>query len=264
MSLANPTAGVKACRPRLSPRVILRNGRQRYIPVIMRSPTNFIPAGARRFLHPRGKFGALRGLKRTYVGDGTTSCNSLSIFAPPRGIAASPLRRTTLPAEVARTANASPGTKAKIDLNDRSARSRRPALKASTPILDQHGLRVRATFRNRGVFAPYQSTPTDVARCRPSFVFMPVFRPLARFTPEFSTARAPSVLDQSEIAVLQETILHTLVLIWSRRSLAAASQAESIATHKTRGRIVTYITQAKPQIVPSLFRGLDTSIIIPC
>jgi len=60
--------------------------RTQNIPVINAPSDKFHPAGAGRFLHLEEKFGALRGFKLAYVGDGNNVCSSLIYLAARLGV----------------------------------------------------------------------------------------------------------------------------------------------------------------------------------
>jgi len=127
------------------------------IPVINALSDKFIPVRRSPIFHSRGKFGALRGFKLAYVGDGNNVCNSLIYLAARLGVHL----RIATPPDYARlpklwpTVSASLAKRSQDRVDDRSARSCRGAQGVYTDSWTSMGFEEEGEVRN-AIFQPYQ------------------------------------------------------------------------------------------------------------
>src|SRR5260370_280242 len=160
-----------------------------HIPVINPLSDKFHPCQALAdFFTLEEKFGALRGFKLAYVGDGNNVCNSLIYLAARLGVhlrVATPPQYAPLPEGVPHSKRVARETKAKIELmtDPREAVSGAHAVytDAWTSMGFEDERQVRST-----VFQPYPANPELMALAAPHAVFMhclPAHPPL-EFTPQ--------------------------------------------------------------------------------
>ncbi len=176
------------------------------IPVINALSDKFHPCQALAdFFTLEEKFGALRGFKLAYVGDGNNVCHSLIYLAARLGVhlrIATPAEYSPLPEVLADGKRVARETKAKIELmtDPREAVSRAQAVytDAWTSMGFESEEKIRAA-----AFQSYQVNPELMSLAAPDAVFMhclPAHRGLESV-----------VLDQSENRMyVQKAILHTL------------------------------------------------------
>jgi ornithine carbamoyltransferase len=186
------------------------------IPVINALSDKFHPCQALAdFFTLEEKFGQLRGLKLTYVGDGNNVCHSLLYLAARLGVhmkVATPPNYQPLPEVVADSKRVARETKAKIEIltDPREAVSGTQAV--YTDAWTSMGFESEAQTRN-AVFEPYQVNAELMSLAALDAVFMhclPAHRGL-EVTPEVLDGRQSVVLDQSENRMyVQKAILHTL------------------------------------------------------
>src|SRR6266404_4643939 len=162
------------------------------IPVINALSDKFHPCQALAdFFTLEEKFGALRGFKLAYVGDGNNVCHSLIYLAARLGVHL----RVATPAEYAPLPEAVSG-----------------AMGVYTDSWTSMGFEAEGQVRNT-VFQPYQVNTELMSLAVPDAVFMhclPAHRGL-EVTPEVLDGRQSVVLDQSENRMyVQKAILHTL------------------------------------------------------
>jgi ornithine carbamoyltransferase len=186
------------------------------IPVINALSDKFHPCQALAdFFTLEEKFGALRGLKLTYVGDGNNVCHSLLYLAARLGVhmrVATPSNYQPLPEVVSDSKRIARETKAKIELLTDPREAVAGAQAVYTDAWTSMGFEAEAETRN-AVFAPYQVNAELMSLAAPDAVFMhclPAHRDL-EVTPEVLDGRQSVVLDQSENRMyVQKAILHTL------------------------------------------------------
>jgi len=186
------------------------------IPVINALSDKFHPCQALAdFFTLEEKFGALRGFKLAYVGDGNNVCNSLIYLAARLGVhlrIATPPDYAPAPEVVADGKRVARETKAKIELltNPREAVS--GAMSVYTDAWTSMGFEAEEKVRS-AVFQPYQVNAELMSLAAPDAVFMhclPAHRGL-EVTPEILDGPQSVVLDQSENRMyVQKAILHTL------------------------------------------------------
>ena len=186
------------------------------IPVINALSDKFHPCQALAdFFTLEEKFGALRGFKLAYVGDGNNVCHSLICLAARLGVH---LRIATPPdyapasdvlADAKRVARE---TRAKIELFTDPHEAVKNAQGVYTDAWTSMGFEAEEKVRN-AVFQPYQVNAELMALAAPDAVFLhclPAHRG-SEVTPEVLDGPQSVVLDQSENRMyVQKAILHTL------------------------------------------------------
>src|SRR6266403_2247327 len=186
------------------------------IPVINALSDKFHPCQALAdFFTLEEKFGALRGFKLTYVGDGNNVCHSLIYLAARLGVhlrVATPAEYAPLPEVVADGKRVARETKAKIELMTDPREAVSGAMGVYTDSWTSMGFEAEGQVRN-SVFRPYQVNTELMSLAAPDAVFMhclPAHRGL-EVTPEILDGPQSVVLDQSENRMyVQKAILHTL------------------------------------------------------
>jgi ornithine carbamoyltransferase len=186
------------------------------IPVINALSDKFHPCQALAdFFTLEEQFGALRGLKLTYVGDGNNVCNSLVYLAARLGVhlrVATPHDYAPAAEVVADSKRIARETKAKIDLLTDPREAVTGAQAVYTDSWTSMGFEEEGEVRN-AVFQPYQVNAELMSLAAPDAVFMhclPAHRGL-EVTPEVLDGPRSVVLDQSENRMyVQKAILHTL------------------------------------------------------
>ena len=186
------------------------------IPVINALSDKFHPCQALAdFFTLEEKFGALRGFKLAYVGDGNNVCNSLIYLAARLGVhlrIATPAEYAPAPEVVADGKRVARETKAKIELMTDPHEAVSGAQAVYTDSWTSMGFESEGQLRNT-VFQPYQVNPELMSLAAPDAVFMhclPAHRGL-EVTPEILDGPQSVVLDQSENRMyVQKAILHTL------------------------------------------------------
>ncbi len=186
------------------------------IPVINALSDKFHPCQALAdFFTLEEKFGALRGFKLTYVGDGNNVCNSLIYLAARLGVhlrIATPPDYAPAPEVVADGRRVARETKAKIELMTDPQEAVSGAMGVYTDSWTSMGFEAEEKVRN-AVFEPYQVNAELMSFAAPDAVFMhclPAHRGL-EVTPEIIDGPQSVVLDQSENRMyVQKAILHTL------------------------------------------------------
>ena len=186
------------------------------IPVINALSDKFHPCQALAdFFTLEEKFGALRGFKLAYVGDGNNVCHSLIYLAARLGVhlrVATPAEYAPLPEVVADSKRVARETKAKIELMTDPREAVSGATGVYTDSWTSMGFEEEGQVRN-AVFQPYQVNAELMSLAAPDAVFMhclPAHRGL-EVTPEVLDGPQSVVLDQSENRMyVQKAILHTL------------------------------------------------------
>src|SRR6266851_780162 len=161
------------------------------------------------------KFGALRGFKLAYVGDGNNVCNSLIYLAARLGVhlrIATPAEYAPSPEVVADGKRVARETKAKIDVMTDPHEAVSGAMAVYTDSWTSMGFEAEEKVRS-AVFQPYQVNVELMALAAPDAVFMhclPAHRG-REVAPEVLDGPQSVVLDQSENRMyVQKAILHTL------------------------------------------------------
>jgi ornithine carbamoyltransferase len=186
------------------------------IPVINALSDKFHPCQALAdFFTLEEKFGALRGFKLTYVGDGNNVCNSLIYLAARLGVhlrIATPADYAPAPEVVADGKRVARETKAKIELLTDPREAVAGAMGVYTDSWTSMGFEAEEKVRS-AVFQPYQVNAELMSLAAPEAVFMhclPAHRG-REVTPEVLDGPQSVVLDQSENRMyVQKAILHTL------------------------------------------------------
>ena len=186
------------------------------IPVINALSDKFHPCQALAdFFTLEEKFGALRGFKLAYVGDGNNVCNSLIYLAARLGVhlrIATPAEYAPSPEVVADGKRVARETKAKIELMADPREAVSGTMAVYTDSWTSMGFEAEEKVRS-AVFQPYQVNAELMALAAPGAVFMhclPAHRGL-EVTPEVLDGPQSAVLDQSENRMyVQKAILHTL------------------------------------------------------
>jgi ornithine carbamoyltransferase len=186
------------------------------IPVINALSDKFHPCQALAdFFTLEEKFGALRGFKFAYVGDGNNVCNSLIYLAARLGVhlrIATPAEYAPAPEVVGDGRRVARETKAKIELMTDPREAVSGAMAVYTDSWTSMGFEAEEKVRN-AVFAPYQVNAELMSLAAPDAAFMhclPAHRGL-EVTPEVLDGPSSVVLDQSENRMyVQKAILHTL------------------------------------------------------
>jgi ornithine carbamoyltransferase len=199
-----------------SQRVLEEMAANATIPVINALSDKFHPCQALAdFFTLEEKFGALRGFKLTYVGDGNNVCHSLLYLAARLGVhmrVATPPNYAPLPDVIADAKRVARETKAKIELMTDPREAVDGAMAVYTDAWTSMGFEAEENVR-REVFQPYQVNTELMSLAAPEAVFMhclPAHRGL-EVTPEVLDGPHSLVLDQSENRMyVQKAILHTL------------------------------------------------------
>ena len=186
------------------------------IPVINALSDKFHPCQALAdFFTLEEKFGALRGFKLAYVGDGNNVCNSLIYLAARLGVhlrIATPAEYAPAPEVVADGKRVARETKAKIEVMTDPREAVSGAMAIYTDSWTSMGFEAEQKVRS-AVFQPYQVNAELMAVAAADAVFMhclPAHRGL-EVTPEVLDGPQSVVLDQSENRMyVQKAILHTL------------------------------------------------------
>src|SRR5712675_822733 len=186
------------------------------IPVINALSDRFHPCQALAdFFTLEEKFGALRGFKLAYVGDGNNVCNSLIYLAARLGVylrIATPPDYAPAAEVVADSKRIARETKAKIELMTDPREAVSGAQGVYTDSWTSMGFEEEGEVRN-AVFEPYQVNAELMSLAAPDAAFMhclPAHRGL-EVTPEVLDGPQSVVLDQSENRMyVQKAILHTL------------------------------------------------------
>jgi ornithine carbamoyltransferase len=186
------------------------------IPVINALSDKFHPCQALAdFFTLEEKFGALRGFKLAYVGDGNNVCNSLIYLAARLGVhlrIATPAEYAPSPEVVADGKRVARETKAKIEVMTDPRETVSGAMAVYTDSWTSMGFEAEEKVRS-AVFQPYQVNAELMALAATDAVFMhclPAHRG-REVTPEVLDGPQSVVLDQSENRMyVQKAILHTL------------------------------------------------------
>ena len=199
-----------------SQRVLEEMAANASIPVINALSDKFHPCQALAdFFTLEERFGALRGFKLAYVGDGNNVCHSLMYLAARLGVhlrVATPPNYSPEPGVVADSKRVARETKAKIELLDDPREAVTGAMGVYTDSWTSMGFEAEEDVRAK-VFQPYQVNTELMSLAAPDAVFMhclPAHRGL-EVTPEVLDGPQSVVLDQSENRMyVQKAILHTL------------------------------------------------------
>jgi ornithine carbamoyltransferase len=186
------------------------------IPVINALSDKFHPCQALADIFTlEEKFGALRGLKLAYVGDGNNVCHSLICLAARVGIhmrIATPENYAPAPEIVAEGKRLARETRGKVELMTDPHEAVAGAQAVYTDSWTSMGFESEERIRAE-IFRPYQVNAELMALAAPDAVFMhclPAHRGL-EVTPEILDGSQSVVLDQSENRMhVQKAILHTL------------------------------------------------------
>jgi ornithine carbamoyltransferase len=186
------------------------------IPVINALSDKFHPCQALAdFFTLEERFGALRGFKLAYVGDGNNVCHSLMVLAARLGVhlhIATPPDYAPAPELVADSKRVARETKAKIELMHDPREAVSGAMAVYTDSWTSMGFEAEEAVRNQ-VFQPYHVNSELMSLAAHDAVFMhclPAHRGL-EVTPEVLDGPQSVVLDQSENRMyVQKAILHTL------------------------------------------------------
>jgi len=186
------------------------------IPVINALSDKFHPCQALAdFFTLEERFGALRGFKLAYVGDGNNVCNSLIYLAARLGIhlrIATPAEYAPSPEVVADGRRVARETKAKIEVLTNPHEAVSGAMAVYTDSWTSMGFESEEKVRST-VFQPYQVNAELMSLAAADAVFMhclPAHRG-REVTPEVLDGPQSVVLDQSENRMyVQKAILHTL------------------------------------------------------
>jgi ornithine carbamoyltransferase len=186
------------------------------IPVINALSDKFHPCQALAdFFTLEERFGALRGFKLAYVGDGNNVCHSLMYLAARLGVhfrVATPPDYAPTPEVVADSKKVARETKAKIELLHDAREAVNGAMAVYTDSWTSMGFEAEEDVRAK-VFQPYQVNTELLSMASPEAVFMhclPAHRGL-EVTPEVLDGPQSVVLEQAENRMyVQKAILHTL------------------------------------------------------
>jgi ornithine carbamoyltransferase len=186
------------------------------IPVINALSDQFHPCQALAdFFTLEEKFGALRGFKLAYVGDGNNVCNSLIYLAARLGVhlrIATPAEYAPSPEVLADGKRVARETKAKIEVMTNPHEAVNGAMAVYTDSWTSMGFEAEENVRS-AVFQPFQVNAELMALASADAVFMhclPAHRG-REVTPEVLDGPQSVVLDQSENRMyVQKAILHTL------------------------------------------------------
>jgi ornithine carbamoyltransferase len=199
-----------------SQRVLEEMAANATIPVINALSDKFHPCQALAdFFTLEERFGALRGFKLAYVGDGNNVCHSLIYLAARLGVhlrIATPANYAPLPEVVADGKRVARETRAKIELMTDPREAVDGAMGVYTDAWTSMGFEAEEDVR-ASVFQPYQVNEELMSLAAPDAVFMhclPAHRGL-EVTAEILDGPRSIVLDQSENRMyVQKAILHTL------------------------------------------------------
>ncbi len=186
------------------------------IPVINALSDKFHPCQALAdFFTLEEKFGALRGFKLAYVGDGNNVCHSLIFLAARLGVhlrIATPPQYAPAPEVLADAKRVARETRAKIELFTDPREAAADAQGIYTDAWTSMGFEDEEKVRH-SAFQPYQVNRELMALAVPDVVFMhclPAHRG-SEVTPEILDGPQSIVLDQSENRMyVQKAILLTL------------------------------------------------------
>jgi ornithine carbamoyltransferase len=186
------------------------------IPVVNALSDRFHPCQALAdFFTLEEKFGALRGFKLTYVGDGNNVCHSLIFLAARLGVhlrIATPPNYGPAPEVIAEAKRAARETRAKIELFTDPHEAVANAQGVYTDSWTSMGFEAEEKVR-KSVFTPYQVNRELMAHTAPDAVFLhclPAHRG-SEVTAEVLDGPQSVVLDQSENRMyVQKAILQTL------------------------------------------------------
>ena len=186
------------------------------IPVVNALSDRFHPCQALAdFFTLEEKFGALRGFKLAYVGDGNNVCHSLIFLAARLGVhlrIATPRNYAPAPEVVAEAKRVARETRAKIELLTDPLEAVAGAQGVYTDAWTSMGFEAEERVRN-SVFTPYQVNRELMAHAAPDAAFLhclPAHRG-SEVTAEVLDGPQSVVLDQSENRMyVQKAILHTL------------------------------------------------------
>jgi ornithine carbamoyltransferase len=186
------------------------------IPVINALSDKFHPCQALAdFFTLEEKFGALRGFKLAYLGDGNNVCHSLIFLAARLGVhlrIATPPQYAPAPEVLADAKRVARETRAKIELFIDPREAAAGAQGVYTDAWTSMGFEAEEKVRH-AIFQPYQVNRELMALAAPDAVFMhclPAHRGL-EVTPEILDGAQSIVLDQSENRMyMQKAILLTL------------------------------------------------------
>ena len=186
------------------------------IPVINALSDKFHPCQALAdFFTLEEKFGALKGLKVAYVGDGNNVCNSLIFLAARLGVnlrIAAPASYAPAQDVLADAKRVAKETRAKIELFANPAEAVEGAQAVYTDSWTSVGFEVEEKMR-RQVFKPYQVNRKLMEQAGPGALFMhclPAHRG-QEVTDEVLDGPTSVVLQQSENRMyVQKAILHAL------------------------------------------------------
>jgi len=186
------------------------------IPVINALSDKFHPCQALAdFFTLEERFGALRGFKLTYVGDGNNVCHSLIYLAARLGVhlrIATPSEYAPLPEVVSDGKRVARETKAKIELMNDPREAVDDAMAVYTDAWTSMGFEAEEKVRSTA-FQPYQVNEELMSLAAPDAVFMhclPAHRGL-EVTPEILDGPRSLVLEQAENRMhVQKAVLHTL------------------------------------------------------
>jgi ornithine carbamoyltransferase len=186
------------------------------IPVINALSDKFHPCQALAdFFTLEEKFGALKGLKLAYVGDGNNVCNSLIFLAARLGVnlrIAAPASYAPAQDVLADAKRVAKETRAKIELFANPAEAVEGAQAVYTDSWTSMGFEVEEKMR-RQVFKPYQVNRKLMEQAGPGALFMhclPAHRG-QEVTDEVLDGPTSVVLQQSENRMyVQKAILHAL------------------------------------------------------
>src|SRR6202795_1874925 len=145
------------------------------IPVINALSDKFHPCQALAdFFTLEEKFGALRGFKLAYVGDGNNVCHSLIYLAARLGVhlrVATPAEYTPLPEVIADSKRVARETKARIELMSDPREAVSDAQAVYTDSWTSMGFEAEQKVR-AAAFQPYQVNPQLTSLAAPDAVFM--------------------------------------------------------------------------------------------
>ena len=186
------------------------------IPVINALSDKFHPCQALADMFTlEERFGALRGFKLAYVGDGNNVCHSLIYLAARLGVhlrVATPANYAPAPEVVGDGKRVARETRAKIELMTDPLEAVSGAMAVYTDAWTSMGFEAEENVR-KGVFRRYQVNAQLMALAAPDAVFMhclPAHRGL-EVTADVLDGPQSVVLDQSENRMyVQKAILHTL------------------------------------------------------
>ena len=187
------------------------------IPVVNALSDRFHPCQALAdFFTLEEKFGALRGFKLAYVGDGNNVCHSLIFLAARLGVhlrIATPRNYAPAPEVVAEAKRVARETRAKIELLTDPLEAVAGAQGVYTDAWTSMGFEAEERVRN-SVFTPYQVNRELMAHAAPDAAFLhclPAHRG-SEVTAEVLDGPQSIVLDQSENRMyVQKAILQTLL-----------------------------------------------------